>query len=409
MVVYGTTVDAMIPFYSRPHRSSIDEPATIHDFPFEVLENCLKYLNPADLVAPSLACRAWRPAATGLIYHLADLVGKDPKGMERFICGLHLRNIVFGSGSCKIKRLDLDLSVFAGEYVPLIARLVAPTLSFLKIDFFVYYESSLCFEILDIFINSCSRIQSLWLEGFDFGDDPVSITPTTKDWFSRLKHLVLFLCGGNVSMFVDNTPIPNLQFLRYLSIVDSEESGEILQAFAKNFNSLSRLQLDLNLDSSASLLHIVECNRGLKFLEFSCKTGILRLNRPDIEAIASLPRLNSLRMGGCKIYGDVLPYLAGCRVLKEFDIFIEFSGVHLILSEIGGGIKHLGLRFMDAESVAGVLKFCPNLHRLFFVKSVDDVDARACLDWALKDGLKKLASFQVGGDVVRLGTDWIGY
>jgi hypothetical protein len=98
-----SNADRMQPVYSRIHLLSIYDPATIHDFPFKILENCLKYLNHLDLVAPTLACRAWYPAATGLFYCHFNLVKKDRERVERFICGLRLRSIVFGAGSCKIK------------------------------------------------------------------------------------------------------------------------------------------------------------------------------------------------------------------------------------------------------------------------------------------------------------------
>jgi hypothetical protein len=122
LVLYGTTADRMQPVYSRIHRLSIYEPATIHDFPFEVLENCLKYLNPPDLVASILACRAWYPAAAEWIFSHINLVDKDCERVGRFICGLNLRNIIFGAESFKIKRLDLDISKVGGEYIPLIAQ-----------------------------------------------------------------------------------------------------------------------------------------------------------------------------------------------------------------------------------------------------------------------------------------------
>jgi hypothetical protein len=55
--------------YSRPHRGSIYEPATIHDIPQGVLEESLLFLLPSikDLVSASMACRAWRPVAQKLI------------------------------------------------------------------------------------------------------------------------------------------------------------------------------------------------------------------------------------------------------------------------------------------------------------------------------------------------------
>jgi hypothetical protein len=209
LVLYGTTAERMQPIYSRIHRLSIYEPATIHDFPFEVLENCLKYLSPLDLVAPSLACRAWRPAATGLIYNCVSFK-KDLERSERLICGLHLRNIVFGAGSCNIKRLDIRLRNIKGEYIPLIIRLVAPTLSSLYINF---HGSLNHYETLDNFLSQCARKRNLHLNRFNFGRDSPTISPSIKEGFARLIQLDLIRCRGDVSMFVDRTPIPNLQSL----------------------------------------------------------------------------------------------------------------------------------------------------------------------------------------------------
>jgi hypothetical protein len=69
-ILAGTTEETMRSLYTRPHRGSIYEPATIHDIPQEVLEKSLILLLPSirDLVAASLACLAWRPVAQKLIH-----------------------------------------------------------------------------------------------------------------------------------------------------------------------------------------------------------------------------------------------------------------------------------------------------------------------------------------------------
>jgi hypothetical protein len=230
----------MQPVYSRIHRSSIYEPATIHDFPFEVLANCLKYLNPQDLVAPSLACRTWYHAAAELIYSHISLLERDRERLGSFICGLHLRNIVFGAGSCKIKRLGLDMSQIGREYIPLIAQSVAPTLSSLKIDI---YGSLNHYETLDIFLNQCLKIRNICLDHFNFGDDPDLITQTIKDGFARLRQLDFLWSEGDISMFVDRCPIHKLQLLKYWSDRSPIEESEIISGFAINYRSLTRVIL----------------------------------------------------------------------------------------------------------------------------------------------------------------------
>jgi hypothetical protein len=114
---------------TRPHRSSIFEPATratIHNFAFKVIENCLKYLNPHDLVAPILACRAWYPAAAGLIVTFINLVENDRERVGRFICGLYLHSRIFAYRMFEATSSLLKL---------LIIPLVSSTLSSLTINF----------------------------------------------------------------------------------------------------------------------------------------------------------------------------------------------------------------------------------------------------------------------------------
>jgi hypothetical protein len=239
----------MQPVYSRIHRLSIYDPATIHDFPFEVLENCLKYLKPLDLVAPSLACRAWYPAAAGLMYFFINLFDKPRKRAGRFVCGLHLRDIVFGTGSCKIERLDLDISKIKRVYIPLITRQVGPTLSSL----FINFRGSLNhYGTLDIFLNQCSRIRNLRLEYFKFGDDPAAITPVIKDGFARLYQLNLFGCLGDVSMFVNHTPIHQLESLQYYSNREPIVEDRAISSLAMKCRSLSRVVLHAKFESSTS-------------------------------------------------------------------------------------------------------------------------------------------------------------
>jgi hypothetical protein len=61
MILAGTTADKMRAIYTRLHRSSINEPATIKDIPFEILKKSFLFLVKelgSDLASPSLTCRA---------------------------------------------------------------------------------------------------------------------------------------------------------------------------------------------------------------------------------------------------------------------------------------------------------------------------------------------------------------
>jgi hypothetical protein len=148
----------------------------------------MKYLTPRELIAPRSACRAWHPAASGLIYTRVNLA--DRERVERFVCGLHLRNTVFGNGSCKVKRLDLSLNDIGGECFSLLALLVATTLTSLGLR--VAESSNINqYEILDIFLGQCDWVRNLCLVSFDFGDNPAAVTPTIKEGLARLNQLYL--------------------------------------------------------------------------------------------------------------------------------------------------------------------------------------------------------------------------
>jgi hypothetical protein len=69
-IIAGSTEDTMKSLYYRKQRASIYHPATIGDIPQEVLRKAFIYLLPgkAELVAPSEACRAWRPVAQDLMF-----------------------------------------------------------------------------------------------------------------------------------------------------------------------------------------------------------------------------------------------------------------------------------------------------------------------------------------------------
>jgi hypothetical protein len=152
VILSGTTKEAMQSLYARPHRSSINEPATIHDFNQDVLGETLFYLLPCtkDLLAASMACRAWKPVAQKLIQSRVRINNARMLGQ---LCGYRLNYLVFGTSSFQISTLSLDLRSIGEYYSPLIAQMVASSLSSLYIIFEEDEGSSLCHEILEAFFS----------------------------------------------------------------------------------------------------------------------------------------------------------------------------------------------------------------------------------------------------------------
>jgi hypothetical protein len=198
----------MMSLYTRPHRGSIYEPATIHDIPQEVLERSLMYLLPSNfyLLLAGETCRAWRPVAQQ-IFHSQGLIHWGC--LESMICGFHLKSLVFGSSSIGISNLTLDVKVdkdgthmIGKEYIPLLSRLFAPTLNSLELisneeheeDEEMSGDFSHCYNILESFFYRCKGIRILRLINHKFGDNSASITTSIVDGFRRLKQLDLIEC-----------------------------------------------------------------------------------------------------------------------------------------------------------------------------------------------------------------------
>jgi hypothetical protein len=253
--------------YFRKQRASIYHPATIGDIPQEVLRKAFIYLFPgeADLVAPSEACRAWRPVAQDLMYSRVKFGYKGRKDVEVFVCGIHLQSLVFGLGIVSINRLELDMRFVTRENALLLAQIVAHSLSSLNLKCFDEVSGRLpsfeCYEIMEVFFLHCRRIRSLILVEFDFGDDPAAISPSIKEGFGRLIKLDLSDCQGDVRMFVEDVPIRDLRKLRFESYLG--EDGDVVMAMADNYRSLTSIDLFSKFDSSASFLKVFECCRDL--------------------------------------------------------------------------------------------------------------------------------------------------
>jgi hypothetical protein len=407
MILEGTTADKMRDIYTRPHRNSIYEPATIHDIPYEVLRKSflllLKHFDH-DLASPSLACRAWRVVALGVM-NSCKIIVEGQGRIESFACGLHLRSIV-GLERCTIKNLVLDFDLVGKEYIPLIARFAATTISSLLISC-CRINSSECYEALEVFFKQCDGIRSLQLEEFDFGEDPAVISQTVKDGFSRFRQLELIECRGDIRMFVENTPITDLKILYYESDREAAEDEEIISALSTNFRTLTSVKIIAKLDSSASLLKVVECCLDIERFSFGDEGDLLILNRSDMLAIASLPRLKSLDIGACNLAVDASSALVRCKGLKEFRI--PSLADPTILAAIGMNLVWMNLWNPSKEVVDGIVEHCPNLQYLE-IKDVEfDDEVKEGMVGSIKNGLMKLAKFKVNNEFIRLGTDWEGY
>jgi hypothetical protein len=307
--------------YSRPHRNSINEPATAHDLPFETLNECLLHLlkkRGSDLLFASLVCRAWRAVALELMHSCKRFLDVN-KRIENFICGLQLRSLV-GLKRVLIKNLEIDMQSVEKKYISLLVPLVGPFLSSLDLGF-GGEDSTDCYEVLDVFFESCGGIRNLRLISFDFGDDPSLIYKPIKDGMSRLRQLDFLECVGDIRMFVENTPIANLQYLTYESGLDGSEEYEIVSALTWSYRNMKSIDLFANFESSASFLKIAEYCRDIENIKFADKGEELLLERSDILAISSLHQLSSLKIYRCKMADEAASALAKCRGLKDLRMF----------------------------------------------------------------------------------------
>jgi hypothetical protein len=288
--------------YTRPQRASINHPATIGDIPQEVLQKAFLPLGRVDLISASSACRGWRPVAQEIIHSRVKI--KHNQRAERlnvWICGARLNSLVFGTSSfSQISTLYLVVEMIRDELIPLIAQIVSPTLSSLEIYFEFEDGVSYCFEILYFFFSRCRWLRKLLLECFGVGNDPAAVSQIFKDGFGRLKQLELIECYdcGDVRLFFESIPIPNLKFFRYFTAETArDEEIEVVNAAVINFGaSLVRLNLEC-LVSSANLIKIADSCPSLVELSIKLTLEGEKLSLSAIKAIASLPLLNRLKIG----------------------------------------------------------------------------------------------------------------
>jgi hypothetical protein len=372
LILSGTTGEMMRSLYARPHRSSIYEPATIHDIPQEVLEKSLILLLPSinDLIAASEACRAWRPVAQQLIHSRLTIDHHYDVGVESLLCGYRLNYLVFGSSSLQIYTLSLDVYRIRKEYIPIVAQIVSSTLSSLNLDFNGDEDVSVtdidCNETITAFFSQCRWIRNLRLVQGVFGDDADMITPTIKEGFSRLNQFSLIDWHGDVRLFMESTPIPNLKSFLYESNDTSpDEDIDIVDAAVTNYGrSLITLNLDNCFMSSGNLVKIAECCLELQKLTLTNTEDDDVLSLADMKIIASLPRLESLKIGEyCRIPDGAVKALTRCRNLIHLSVNWQ-DGLIDVLRVIGKPVVSLVLWEMNVEEIDRVVEFCPNLQYL---------------------------------------------
>jgi hypothetical protein len=428
-------VETMRSLYTRPQRQSIYHPATIGDIPQEVLEYSLILLLPSikDLFAAGEACRAWRPVAQKIIHSRIKFANQ--KRTESLLCGYRLHSLVYGSESFQISTLTLsmgdigrchpfdsqdNMKAITKEYIPLIARLVAPTLSSLDIVVWAPDISYDC-ETLETFFSCCHELRNLRLSGFEFGDDPAAFSSKTiKDGFSRLDQLNIDGCL-QACLFIENSAILNLKSFSYSNETGGEDDEELVNLAIEHYGgSLVSLHLDCNV-SSDNLIKIADKIPTLVDLKIGYTKDGDEISLPAIEAISSLPHLKRLKTGPpawfpvyLLIADGAVSAFARCHELKHLSLRceneIKNEELKAVLCGIGGNLDSLALWGVNAEVIDMIVKNCGCLRYLeleVFMMESDEVKVEA-MKQKLKSGLKMLAKLKLNGVSVRLGSDWDG-
>jgi hypothetical protein len=259
---------------------------------------------------------------------------------------------------------------------------------------------------VDVLFGQCDGIRCLRLADFDFGNDPSAISQIMKYGFSRLMQFDAIECRGDIRMFVEHTPIPNLQILHYESSRDAAEDEEIISALVSKYQFLVDVHIIAKFESSAPLLKAVKCCRDLKSIEIDNEGGELMFDRTDILAIASLPRLEIQKFYKCDMDEDSYSALARCEGLNT--LWIHSLTDPAVLSAIVRDLVNLDLWGPSKKVVNGIGESCPNLRNLE-LDVVEFDDEKELFVGSIKSGLKKLAKFKLNNEPIRLGTDWEGY
>jgi hypothetical protein len=283
----------MVVLYVRQQRESINHPATINDLPPEVLRKCFMYLLPrgrSDLAASSSVSRSWRPIAQGLLANHSPTL-RILSRMQRRICGLALKSIVFGFEEFAITSLILEIrSTHGEECARLVVKFISPTLVTLQLKIVARGGP---YDYIGFVAKHCLKIRNLRLDNFRFGTNPGEITQPIKKFFARLKQLSLSDSEGDVKMFIDQVPIPGLQTFNYEArgFYEAQTVQDIVLAVAMKYPTLIAVKLYTLIGSSVGLLKIVECCPSLEKLIVWNMHGSLKLKVSDIDAFASLDRL----------------------------------------------------------------------------------------------------------------------
>ena len=201
----------------------------------------------------------------------------DPDRVDApLLFGFVLARIIFGTQNYTIKNLNLILRPREQEFIPLYARLVAPTLTTLEL---IVAQSSVTYSVLDTFFIQYPNLRYLRVYGLDFGQvtSPDSITPTTRDGLARLNQLDLNSSFGKECVFVEMCALKSFSFTShklYSKVVDT------LSAVANNLSSsLVSLKISIQFGSFALLHEILKSARNLQNL---------------LETLARLPHLTVL-------------------------------------------------------------------------------------------------------------------
>lgn len=278
----------MLISYDHRQKSSIFQPATLHDLPLKILKKTVEYLSESrrDLVSCTLACRSLHVFARRM---LSCKLAVDFRLVGRRICGLRLNSICLpGASSLNIVCLDIQLKGFRVEILHALATHVSPCLYILRINFLGVSRDRGVW-ILESFFCVCGELRKLELVKFDFGDGYSS--ETIKRGFGRLSYLSLEQCNGKVHVFISNTPIFMLASLKFKSVYrDITLNDAIIRSISQSYCTFTTLYLSLPLDSSAFFISLIRPLLTLEVLVLKM-FGCAPLGLSDLAAIASLPRL----------------------------------------------------------------------------------------------------------------------
>jgi hypothetical protein len=330
--------------------------------------------------------------------------------LQSLICGYRLNSLVFGQTSLRIFTLSLDLNHIGKDYIPLIAQIVAPTLSSLNILFSKQGYGHLA---LKSFFSRCQSIRNLRLESFEFDEDSLN-SPIIRNGLSWLYQLSLVDCEGE-RLFIENIPIPALKSFRYSSGESVEVDIEVVEAIALNYgNSLVNLDLgDCWISSSNFVTISKNCLKLEKITIMAFEEGNV-ITRSDLKTITSLPLLKCFVSNeDWEVSDDAVSAFVERRGLNHLEIEWD-RGLIDVIRAIGQNLVTLKIwRIQDSVGAINlidvIIKHCSNLQYLELKigwvseKVVESAKVR------LKDGLKKLAKLTVSDECVRLGTDWEGY